>query len=62
MIKFGDRPLLEMTVKEMEKICQQLAEGQRPPKVRTGVVCPETFVIFGKVAIPVTLKEKEVSF
>ena len=47
--KFGDRPLLEMTVKEMEKLClQQLAEGQSPPKVRTGVVYPETCVIFGK--------------
>lgn len=47
--RLGDKPLLELTVKEMEKLClQEVPEGQKPPKTRSGVIYPETIVIFEK--------------
>lgn len=46
--KLADKPLLEMTVKDQERLVVDLPADQSPPKIKTGVIFPETLVLFEK--------------
>ena len=46
--KLAEKPLLEMTVKDQERLVVDLPSDQSPPKIKTGVIFPETLVLFEK--------------